>query len=377
MESTGGAGQEQQEQRLLEVNQRVFCIWPDDRREYYPGRIVAVRRSSSAAPVTYSVKFDDNDELDKVQRCEILTQSQAEAVDLVKVEQKQASAMLTLPNNAAHLHRQGGRSDNDNSTKSKRSRDGRAIIRNAPSLVSLPTTETAANPFMTAPLFHLNSFMRCGVHNKGFVPFIREQVATVGFPSVDATVLALPRRSPQDRKHLRDAIWQCWGRRFPDHKEAVSGARQMALWLTNVSVGSWIMIRHEIKNCPYRPKMLQRADGTYAGPVYVLGEVTAIFDPFSEEDKEIHQRIPELEPIFSNSYCRVRFNKMGRKDALSPATQKYISAICQPTLAHICEVGRTWPKLFTDAERVRADLWRNAVYDIGPHSLDDHFFWSI
>jgi len=138
MEATAGAaGPEQQEQRLLQVNQRVFCIWPDDRREYYPGRIVAVRRSSAAAgaPVTtYSVKFDDNDELDKVQRCDILTQSEAEAVDLVKVEQQQASSssMVTL-SNKEHSHRQPGRSDN--STNNKRSRDGRAIIRMAPSLV--------------------------------------------------------------------------------------------------------------------------------------------------------------------------------------------------------------------------------------------------
>jgi len=42
--------------------------------------------------------------------------------------------------------------------------------------------------------------------------------------------------------------------------------------------------------------------------------VNAIFDPFLEENKEIAQRIPELEKGWSHAYCRVRFNKMGRKD---------------------------------------------------------------
>jgi len=67
---------------------------------------------------------------------------------------------------------------------------------------------------------------------------------------------------------------------------------------------------------------------------------------------------------------------MGKKQSLSRETQQYIHKICQATSACICVPGREWPKLGTTAERVRDDLWRNAIYDIGPDIVDDENCWS-
>lgn len=52
-----------------------------------------------------------------------------------------------------------------------------------------------------------------------------------------------------------------------------SDGRQVAMWLKNATVGSFVVMRHEYPNCQYCPKRLKDENGKYIGPVYVIGVV--------------------------------------------------------------------------------------------------------
>ena len=104
--------------------------------------------------------------------------------------------------------------------------------------------------------------------------------------------------------------------------------------------------------------------------MYVLGEVTQVFEPNSEQDLTVAAAVPEIDPAWSNLFCRVEFKKMGFKESLKKETKNYINKIVQPTLAQICRVGAVWSNS-TNAELVRADLWNNANIDISPDDFKD------
>ena len=138
------------------------------------------------------------------------------------------------------------------------------------------------------------------------------------------------------------------------------------------------MLRHDVKNCANTPKMLTTPDGTYVGPVFVLGQVTEVVDPHSEEEMQISERIPELEEEFCHLFCRVKFNKLGRMASLSSKAQHYIKSACQKSLSQICKPDSTASGRKPDSntsKHVRQELWRNAKYNIDPSSLDKEIFW--
>jgi hypothetical protein len=225
--------------------------------------------------------------------------------------------------------------------------------------------------FMAAPLFHLNSFMNGGTkRNKAFGPFIREQVATPGFYEVDAIVHDMVKEGAS-----QDAVRQEILRRgAPDGFEMnASVASQVALWLREAKVGSYVLMRHEYKNCPWVPSRLKDDQGKYIGKVLVLGIVTEVIEPYSAEERAIAASLPEIANDFSHTFCRVQFNKMIMKSTLQPATIKYISAVCQKTVGKICVDGGEWPSLGTDSVSVREDLWSNATISITGQEFNETF----
>ena len=156
-----------------------------------------------------------------------------------------------------------------------------------------------------------------------------------------------------------------------------SEAQQVAMWLVDVTVGSFIVMRHEYATCPYVPKCLKDASGEYIGPVYAIGVVTKCVVPNSAEDQAIGKLIPEVGATWCHTLYRVNFRWMGLKSALQPATVAYLGKVCQPTVAKICEPGKKWPRIGTDANRVRNDLWKNATWAINSKDFDDHFGTAI
>ena len=56
---------------------------------------------------------------------------------------------------------------------------------------------------------------------------------------------------------------------------------------------------------------------------------------------------------------------MGRKQDLSDSTKSYMNKVCQPTIQKICDPGKVWPRIGTDWERVREDLWYHSNIPIG------------
>lgn len=225
--------------------------------------------------------------------------------------------------------------------------------------------------FMAAPLFHLNSFMnRATQRNKGFGPFIREQVATPGFYGVDLSVHKMVKEgASQDA--VRQEILRLGA---PDRFEMnASVASQVALWLREAKVGSYVLMRHEYKNCPWVPSHLKDDQGKYIGKVLVLGRVIKVIEPYSAEERAIAASLPEIANDFSHTFCRVQFNKMILKNTLQPATIKYISAVCQKTVGKICVEGVEWPSLGTDSVSVREDLWANAIISITKQDFNESF----
>eukprot|EP00978_Attheya_sp_CCMP212_P019040 scaffold52874_cov55-Attheya_sp.AAC.1 len=220
----------------------------------------------------------------------------------------------------------------------------------------------------STPLFHLNPFINSKVkRNKGFGPFLREQAVTIGFQRVSSQVVDLVSNG-SSKKAIREEIV-----RSPLVDNDITEARQVAQWLIDVKVGSYIVMRHTYKECPCIPNKLKDENGVYIGPVYVIGVVTQIVEPNSAEDRTIAKQILEVEDKWNHSYYRVGFCKMGIMASLQPETIGYISKICQPTLQRICQGDKSWPRLGTNSKEVRTDLWTNAVMDISKDDFPDRF----
>lgn len=190
--------------------------------------------------------------------------------------------------------------------------------------------------------------------NLGFGPFIREGVATPGFYKLSSTAARMiPTASYEDLK--KEILLS------PRFEE--DGARQVAMWLKDATVGSFVIIRNEYEKCPFRPAKLKDLR-----KVYAIGVVTKVVKPFSEEEKQIAtERLREL-PI-TQSFCLVSWEKLGMKESLLPNSQSYINKICQPTLAKILQPGKKWEKY----SAIRRDLWDNATIPISPADFLDSF----
>lgn len=236
---------------------------------------------------------------------------------------------------------------------------------------SVEVDAAARDEFMSAPLFHLNPFVNSEARqNVAFGPFIREQVATPGFHPVGQGVVDLVDQGGsyldvRNELKLRGGV-------------GGSEAGQVALWLTQAKVGSYVVMRHEYKNCPFLPRRLKDDEGKYIGEVYVLGRVTKVVEPNSGEERSITAslRFPGDYEYFAHTFCRVRFDRMILKSTLQRSTTRYISKICQRTVCKICD-GSAWPELKTDSTTVRADLWDNANIQISGDDFDDVFSESF
>lgn len=121
--------------------------------------------------------------------------------------------------------------------------------------------------------------------------------------------------------------------------EDIHSSRQVALWLKDATVGSFIIMRHEFHRCPFIPSKL-KVNGKYIGPVYVIGVVTKKVKPGSAEERSIQDnQMSEFNRDYHNihSFCKVEWQRMGMKDTLDDSTKKYMNAVCQPTINRMCQ----------------------------------------
>lgn len=228
---------------------------------------------------------------------------------------------------------------------------------------------------MSRNLLHVNPFLKkigskhC---NRGFAAFIASSSicfwyapTTTRFATLQAQGLA-PRavcnRLKEEGGHTRSRI------------------KENKVWHTQFRVGDVICMRHEYSNCPLLPLRLRNNNnGNYIGPVYVIGVIThgPSQQGCNDLTQELLRRIPALDETTSNeleqnqaSYCRVKFSRMGFKKDLEDTTNSYMLSTCQGTIKNICQHGKTW-KLDTTPERVRRDLWKNAIISISAEDFDD------
>lgn len=226
--------------------------------------------------------------------------------------------------------------------------------------------------FMKTRLFHLNSFLESydGVRaNPGFGPFCRSSIATPGFYNIPQYITdMIPYASYDELREAIAAIYTPMG--------DLRGAPQVALWLKCASIGDFVMMRHEYSNCPYLPSRLRNQNNRYIGPVYVLGVITGVVKTNSDEEEYIARNdlgefTVESGWNFVTKFCRVDWKLMGFKANLQKSTQTYINRICQSTLNEIAKHGKVWPKLETDWESVRNDLWNNATMEISSADFNE------
>ena len=214
--------------------------------------------------------------------------------------------------------------------------------------------------FMESSIFLLNSFVDARRRiNQAFGPFIRAGVATPIFGKIHANVV---NRIPDyTYVQTREALLE-----HPDW--SMSSARQVALWLHKAVVGSFVIMRQEYGNCPFLPTFLKDNLQRYIGKVYVIGVITRKIQLGSaEEDQVARDRLNEFHQVFDSynidKFCLVSWQRMGMKKDLEQNTQKYINAVCQPTLQQICKRS--------SHDAIRRDLWDKASIIIGPDDFPD------
>ena len=154
----------------------------------------------------------------------------------------------------------GGEEESPKSPKSKRRRvEGEFMSRPIPrldrqdklrrkgdfwSIVADPI-DFSRRAFMNNPLFHLNPGIDGTVkhQNLWFSPFLREGLASPGFCRVPYSIASEVSTSSyeQIRYDIND---ECY------YGEGIHSARQVALWLKDATVGSFIIMRHEFQSSP-------------------------------------------------------------------------------------------------------------------------------
>ena len=214
--------------------------------------------------------------------------------------------------------------------------------------------------FMESSIFLLNSLVDARRRiNQAFGPFIRAGVATPIFGKIHANVV---NRIPDyTYVQTREALLE-------DPDWSMSSARQVALWLHKAVVGSFVIMRQEYGNCPFLPTFLKDNLQRYIGKVYVIGVITRKIQLGSaEEDQVARDRLNEFHQVFDSynidKFCLVSWQRMGMKKDLEQNTQKYINAVCQPTLQQICKRS--------SHDAIRRDLWDKASIVIGPDDFPD------
>ena len=221
--------------------------------------------------------------------------------------------------------------------------------------------------FMSNPLFHLNSFVRSKNHvNEGFSELIREGIATPAF---------LPLPKSLDVAKIADWTYTELREELTNMNHGDWGATATATWLKKATVGSFVIMRHCYPKCKFCPKRLF-VDGSYIGPVYVIGIITKKVLPWSEEERHIADiKMADFSrnrwPI--HNVCTVSWEKMGYINELKESTKKYLSKVVQPTLQQICE---NTGKLFDGggtSDSIRRDLWKNAIEGISSKEFPDQF----
>jgi len=221
--------------------------------------------------------------------------------------------------------------------------------------------------FMSNPLFHLNSFVRSKNHvNEGFSELIREGIATPAF---------LPLPKSLEIAKIADWTYTELREELTNMNHGDWGATATATWLKKATVGSFVIMRHCYPKCKFCPKRLF-VDGSYIGPVYVIGIITKKVLPWSEEERHIADiKMADFSrnrwPI--HNVCRVSWEKMGYLNELNEPTKKYLSKVVQPTLQQICE---NTGKLFDGggtSDSIRRDLWKHALEPISSEQFPDQF----
>jgi hypothetical protein len=231
--------------------------------------------------------------------------------------------------------------------------------------------------FMTNPLFHLNSFVRSEKKIKeGFSEFIREGIGTPGFLSLPNS-LDIEKIADWTHKELREELTKM------NHSDW--GATATATWLKKATVGSFVIMRHCYPKCKFCPKRLF-VDGSYIGPVYVIGIITKKVLPWSEEERRIADTITGAYNLctvssekmgyineLKHNFCTVSWEKMGYINELKESTKKYLSKVVQPTLQQICEnVEKRFDGGGT-SDSIRRDLWKCAREKISSEQFPDQF----
>ena len=189
--------------------------------------------------------------------------------------------------------------------------------------------------FMTKPLFHLNTGIDGKVKHQNlfFGPFLREGVATPGFAEVPPEIAQMVPNSAYEE--IRDAI----------NEETYDGqgmrsSCQVAMWLTDATVGSFVVMRHEFPECPFTPSRL-KPNGKYIGPVFVIGVVTQKILPGSAHEKRIKKKqMGEYKRHNTHTFSLVDWKWMGMKATLQEETKRYINSVCQPTINRMCQDPR-------------------------------------
>jgi hypothetical protein len=105
----------------------------------------------------------------------------------------------------------------------------------------------------------------------------------------------------------------------------------IAEWLTQVQVGTVILMRHIYTRDPLMPAPLVTKDGKYIGPVYALGVVTERIEPWCAEDQRISKQMKafggrgRVGGRGRDKYVKVSWQKMGLINKLTRKTRHYIN----------------------------------------------------
>jgi len=269
----------------------------------------------------------------------------------------------------SHFSKADQESEAKHPSKRRKSSDDRDLSSNDEVQLLSVADRFTKESFMTQPIFHLNAFLSSSKkRNEGFGLFIKLGVATPCYEIVLPKIiqqLGTLTQSQVRQALIEDEFWLDWE---DDEKKRNGGASQIAMWLKEATTGSFVIMRHEYKNCPHTPARL-KPDGKYMGPIYVIGMVTKVVTPWSNEETRISNRLGASERV--SNLCLVDWKWLGRKDTLKKETRDVLVAVCQSTVTRMC-IERSEPyKNGGTPESVREDLWNNAVEMIRPHEFND------
>jgi hypothetical protein len=229
--------------------------------------------------------------------------------------------------------------------------------------------------------FHVNSkISKRKQENRAFGPFLRHSIVSIGFEyifkklyssrellepheasgiglnALDYLMLTLP---PNEEAYheLRKQILSILSHWYQPDPGLAAAARQVAMWLTQVREGDYILMRHTYSKCKYTPAKLKTLrQGQGYEPVYALARV---------------RRRPSPAIVGTKTFGATRYGTMignapwadvepiglGFVSDLQVETRKYLLGIIQPTIARMA--GKCKPEY-------KADLLRAATIRIEP-----------